>query len=36
MAGIIKFFALVHKLHQHDHLTGSEGNGAESEFRDFL
>lgn len=34
MAGIIKFFALVDKLHQHDRLTCSEGNGAESEFRD--
>ena len=33
---IIKFDALVDRLHQHGRRTGSEGDGAKSDFRDFL
>lgn len=33
---IIKFDALVDRLHQHGRRTGSEGDGAKSDLRDFL
>ena len=35
-ACIIKFDALVDRLHQHDRLTDSQGDEAKSEFRDFM